>query len=375
MKKQFKYRIDYIAAWLNAASEQFLHDNGVIKRVHLTTFFDGYGQLASVEPFPWSGPKSARIASIEEWTIGTVVHVIAVMADCPWTQEINNFFHEQGVREDNAHKPHLTLAKRVAPGAAAQFQHLVGSVLWFDRHGGEIDDRPPLEVEGDLVLRGWKFERKNEAVIKVTSPPRKSGIRVELWACKHDPNPGFYALAEDMLHALKIAPVETAEAIVIGSPDVSEFKVDVFRPGGGGGWIVKPDTCVRVTHLPTGLYAESRDERSQHANKAIAMQTLLPMVAAARTAERNGHVLLSHITDLANLPSDQLGKFIEDLPGMVAALKLAKQGADQCGTTLRAVMPLLRYSAATDSVVINHAGESHEFQNTDLVNAASRLNL
>jgi peptide chain release factor 2 len=54
-----------------------------------------------------------------------------------------------------------------------------------------------------------------------------------------------------------------------------ELKRDVFRSGGPGGQHQnKTESGVRYTHLPTGVAAESRSERSQHKNDANALATL-----------------------------------------------------------------------------------------------------
>lgn len=54
-----------------------------------------------------------------------------------------------------------------------------------------------------------------------------------------------------------------------------DLKRDVFRCGGPGGQHQnKTESGVRYTHLPTGIAAESRTERSQHKNDANAMALL-----------------------------------------------------------------------------------------------------
>lgn len=54
-----------------------------------------------------------------------------------------------------------------------------------------------------------------------------------------------------------------------------DLRRDTFRSGGPGGQNQnKVETGVRYTHLPSGVAAASRSEKSQHANDALAMQGL-----------------------------------------------------------------------------------------------------
>ena len=54
-----------------------------------------------------------------------------------------------------------------------------------------------------------------------------------------------------------------------------DLKFEVSRRSPPGGQHVGTETGVKVTHLPTGLIAECRNERSQHRNKAVAMDMIL----------------------------------------------------------------------------------------------------
>ena len=85
------------------------------------------------------------------------------------------------------------------------------------------------------------------------------------------------------------AKVETLPVIEDGGDvtlDPSEVRVDTFRSSGHGGQHVnKTESAVRLTHIPTGLTAVCRNQRSQIRNRELAWTVLTARLAELKRAE------------------------------------------------------------------------------------------
>ena len=133
-----------------------------------------------------------------------------------------------------------------------------------------------LRVAGDDIYGRLRFESGGHRVQRV--PVTETQGRIHTSACTVAVMP-----EPDEHEAIKLNP--------------ADLRIDTFRASGAGGQhINKTDSAVRVVHLPTGIVAECQDGRSQHANKAKALQVLQARIqekdrserAAKEAAERKG---------------------------------------------------------------------------------------
>jgi peptide chain release factor 1 len=124
-----------------------------------------------------------------------------------------------------------------------------------------------MRISGDGVYGRLKFESGGHRVQRV--PATESQGRIHTSAC-----------------TVAVMPEpDEAQAVSINPADL---RIDTFRASGAGGQhINKTDSAVRVTHLPTGIVAECQDDRSQHRNKARALQVLAARIAERERAERS----------------------------------------------------------------------------------------
>jgi peptide chain release factor 2 len=146
----------------------------------------------------------------------------------------------------------------------------------------------------EMLLRmyqRWAERRGYKATLTEQSEGEEAGIKSATLQIT-GPNAFGWAKTETGVHRLvRISPFggndkrQTSFASVYVYPVVddkieieinpADIKTDTFRASGAGGQHVnKTESGVRFTHIPTGVIAASTQDRSQHKNRAIAMNML-----------------------------------------------------------------------------------------------------
>ena len=291
------------------------------------------------DPKLWDDPKEAESVMRErrrlEAAIGAVNQIGAEMADAVEFVELGEAESDDATVQEGL----ASLAALAERADSDKVQALLageadGNDAYLEVHAGAggTESQDWAEMLQRMYTR-WAERHGYKVEMVEYHAGEQAGIKSCTLLIKGE-NAYGYAKTESGVHRLvRISPYDSSARrhtsfssvwvypVIDDDIDIeinpADLKIDTYRASGAGGQHVNTtDSAVRITHVPTGIIVASQIDRSQHKNRATAMNMLKARLYEAELAKREaeasgeyaaktdigwGHQIRSYVLDQSRI--------------------------------------------------------------------------